>query len=187
MQEERKQKERIKALEEQHKKQLETERSELERLQAEKDVEAARARLEAYDREIPMNDIQSVKSEQVSPNPVSQPPAPHQPNTAMLPVPLGVAQLAQAVQVSITMNRLPIPEPTVFSGEPIHYIKWKASFKSLIDQKGISAADKLYYLKKYVSGPARKCLEGTFFRNDEAPYQDTWKNSISDTARHLLS
>ncbi len=175
VQEERKQKERIKALEEQHKKELETERSELERLQAGRDVEAARARLEADDREIQMNDIQSVKSEQVSPNSASQPPAPHPSNAAILSAPPGVAQLAQAVQDSITMNRLPIPEPTVFSGEPIHFIEWKASFMSLIDQKGISAADKLYYLKKYVSGPARKCLEGTFFRNDEAAYQDAWE------------
>ncbi|XP_054872902.1 uncharacterized protein LOC111584426 [Amphiprion ocellaris] len=175
VQEERKHKERIKALEEQHKKELEMERSELEHLQAGKDMEAARARLEAYDREIQMYDVQSVKGEQVSLNPASQPPAPHSSTTVMLSAPTGVAQLAQAVQDSIAMNRLPMPEPTVFSGEPIQFIEWKASFTSLIDQKGISAADKLYYLKKYVSGPARKCLEGTFFRNDEAAYQDAWK------------
>ncbi|XP_051792792.1 uncharacterized protein LOC127530322 isoform X2 [Acanthochromis polyacanthus] len=138
-------------------------------------MEAARARLEAYDREIQMFDVQSVKSEQVSLNTASQPPAPHPPNTVMLSAPTGVAQLAQAVQDSIAMNRLPMPEPTVFSGEPIQFIEWKASFMSLVDQRGISAADKLYYLKKYVSGPARKCLEGTFFRNDEAAYQDVWK------------
>ena len=189
-QEERKQKERIKVLEEQQKKEMEIQRSELERLQAEKEVEAARARVEAYNREIiQMSDVQSVKSEQVSPPFVSQPPAPHPynttrlsappashpPDSAMLSVPPGVAQLAQAIQDSITMNRLPMPEPTVFSGEPIHFIEWKASFTSLIDQKSISAADKLYYLKKYVSGPARKCLEGTFFRNDEEAYQDAWK------------
>lgn len=108
-------------------------------------MEAARARLEAYNREITqMGDVQSVKSEQVSPNSVSQPPAPHPSNTAMLSAPPGIAQLAQAVQDSITMNRLPMPEPTVFSGEPIHFIE---SFMSLIDQKGISAADKPYYLK----------------------------------------
>lgn len=35
----------------------------------------------------------------------------------------------------------------------------------LIDQKNISAADKLFYLKKYVGGPARKTLEGAFYRN----------------------
>ena len=45
----------------------------------------------------------------------------------------------------------------------------------MLDKKGISAADKLYYLKKYISGSARKCLDGTFFRNDEEAYKDAWK------------
>ncbi|KAK2920434.1 hypothetical protein Q8A73_002638 [Channa argus] len=60
--EETKQKEKI---EEQHKKELEIQLSELERLQAGKDVKAARARLETYDREIiQMTDIQPVETEQ---------------------------------------------------------------------------------------------------------------------------
>ncbi|XP_030580442.1 uncharacterized protein LOC115776806 [Archocentrus centrarchus] len=174
--EERKQREKIKALEEQHKRELEIQKSELERLQAEREVEAARARLEAYDREIlQISDVQSVKGEQRSPDSVPQPSASHSPNISTSSASPAVAQLAQAVQDSITLSRLPMPEPTVFSGEPIHFIEWKTSFMSLIDQKGISTADKLYYLKKYVTGPARKCLEGTFFRNDEEAYQDAWK------------
>lgn len=124
---------------------------------------------------VQMGDLQSVKSQQVNPHTVPQPPAPHSLYTPWPPAHPDVAQLAQAVQDSITINRLPMPEPTVFSGEPIHFIEWKASFTLLIDQKGISAADKLYYLKRYVSGPARKCLEGTFFRNDEQAYEDAWK------------
>ena len=174
IQEEGKQKERIKALEEQHQKELEIQRSELERLKAERDVEAARARLESYNREmVQLSDTQSFKGEQMSPLTAPQPPAPFSPT--VLSAPPDVAQLAQAVQDSIILNRLPIPEPTVFNGEPIHFIEWKASFTSLIDQRAISASDKLYYLKKYVSGPARKCIEGTFFRNDEQAYQDAWK------------
>lgn len=154
---------------------METQRSELERLQAEKEMEGARARLEAYNREITqMGDVQSIKSEQVSPYSVPQPFASPPSNTPMLSVPPSVAQLAQAVQDSMMMNRLPIPEPTVFSGDPVHFIEWKSSFMSLTDQKGISAANKLYYLKRYVSGPARKCIEGMFYRNDEEAYQDAW-------------
>ena len=45
---------------------------------------------------------------------------------------------------------------------------------SLIDSKAISSADKLYYLRKYVGGPARKTLEGTFYRNDSEAYRDAW-------------
>lgn len=68
IQEENKQRERIKALEEQHQRELEIQKSELERLQAGRGVEAAQARFEAYNREIEqIGDVQSVKSEQVSP------------------------------------------------------------------------------------------------------------------------
>ncbi len=60
----------------------------MERLQAEREVEAARARLEAYNREMTqMDDVQSIKSEQVRPNSVSQPSAPHPSNTAVLSAP----------------------------------------------------------------------------------------------------
>lgn len=44
--------------------------------------------------------------------------------------------------------------PTVFEGNPIHYIEWRASFISLIDKRGIFSAEKQYYLNKYVSGAA---------------------------------
>ena len=86
-----------------------------------------------------------------------------------------VIQLAQAVQDSIRINRLPTSEPTTFGGQPIKFIEWKSVFMSLIEQNGISSADKLYYRKRYVTGPARKCLEGTFFRNDEETYRDAWE------------
>ena len=158
MQEERKQKEKIRIMEEHHRKELDMQRSELERLQAERDMEAARARLDIYDREIKQS-----------------PPVYHQnPHTVAPAPPTDVSYLAQAIQDSIAINRLPMPMPTVFSGDPIHYIEWKASFKSLVDRKGISSADKLYYLKKHVSGPAHKCLEGTFYRNDDEAYRDAW-------------
>lgn len=105
-QEERKQKERIKTLEEQHKKEIEIQKTELERLQAEKDVKAARARLEAYDREIKqMDDAQPIKREQVNPNYTPQPSASPLSNSSMLSEPPSVTQLAKAVQDSIMMNR----------------------------------------------------------------------------------
>lgn len=149
--------------------------SELERLRAQKDVKAARARLEAYDRELSqVGEEQSIKGEQVSPNFTPKQPTPTLPFIPVQTAPSGVAQLAQAVQDSIKMNKLPTPEPTVFSGDPINFIEWKSTFMLLIERKGLSAADELYYLNRYVTGSARKCLEGTFFRNDEEAYKDAW-------------
>lgn len=42
-----------------------------------------------------------------------------------------------------------------------------------MEREGTSGADKLYYLKKCVTGPADACLEGSF-NNDEA-YRDAWE------------
>ena len=170
-----KQKEKIRTMEEQHRKELDMQRSELERIQAEKDMEAAPARLMIYDREIRMEtDIQP--TQQSNGSSISIPSDHHQNPHIVAPAPhTDVSQLAQAIQESIAMNRLPMPVPTVFSGDPILYIEWRASFMSLIDRKGISSADKLNFLKKYVTGSAHKCLEGTFYRNDDEAYRDAWK------------
>lgn len=55
-----------------------------------------------------------------------------------------------------------MPKPPVFTDDPIHFIEFKQSFVPFIDKKIISSTDEMFYLKKYVSGPARKALEQTF-------------------------
>lgn len=63
---------------------------------------------EAYNGErLQVGRIQSAKS------------APHPCDRSMGSPSPAVALLAQTVQDSITLSRLPTPEPTVFSGEPI--------------------------------------------------------------------
>ncbi|KAI2646413.1 Pro-Pol polyprotein [Labeo rohita] len=164
MQEEIKQKEKIRLMEEQYKREREIQCANLQRLQVEKEMEAARAKLEVYEREIKQENVPQIIQPNDRPSTLNDSSAP----------PTDLSLLAHAIQESIAANRLPIPTPSVFSGDPIHYIEWRASFQSLIDKKNISSADKLYYLKKYVSGSAQKCLEGTFYRNDEEAYRDGW-------------
>ncbi|XP_067279675.1 uncharacterized protein [Pseudorasbora parva] len=175
MQTERRQKEKVRTMEEQLRKELESQRFELERLQIEKDVEVARARVKSYDEGIKQETkSQSIQNEHESQRNEISSTTPQQHDVVQLAPLSEVYHLAQAVQDSIAINRLPIPEPTVFNGDAIQFVDWKASFMSLIDRKGISAAEKLYYLKKYVSGSAHKYLEGTFYRNDEEAYKDAW-------------
>lgn len=175
---EKRQKERIQHLEEQQKTQLEAQKRELEQIKAEKELRAAQARLKAYEQEAAKEyHTQSVIGDTTRQNYMLPHDTPSPLNVAAPPYRpphTDVSLLAQAVQDSIAVNRLPTPEPSVFSGNPIHFIEWKASFISLIDQRNISAADKLYYLKKYVSGAARKTLDGVFYRNDDEAYQDAW-------------
>lgn len=173
--EEKRTKEKIQELEEQHKRALKTQLLELECLQAEKEFRAAQARLEIYSQEA-AKEAASLPAEPKTSNDRNalQIPAQHSPNMIATTESMDNSSLAQAFHNSVSLSRLPVPEPPVFMGDSLQFIEWKSSFMALIDKKAISAADKLFYLKKYVSGPARKTIEGTFFRNDEAAYLDAW-------------
>ena len=158
--EEEKLKETIQLLEEQQRTELEAQTRELERIHAEKDLRAARARLQAYKQEAARESLtQPLVCDTTGHNYTSTHATPSPLNVmapAYTPLHSDVALLAQAVQDSLVVNRLPAPEPSVFDGNPLHFIEWKALFKSLIDQHKISTADKLFYLKIYVGGAARK-------------------------------
>ncbi|XP_032405324.1 uncharacterized protein LOC116710411 [Xiphophorus hellerii] len=176
--EEEKQRERIQLLEERQRKELESQKRELERLKAEKELKAARARLITYDHEIKSESSVHVDSTRAAQKAsiVSAPiQVPKSNIVSTSPPQADVLYLAQALQDSVTMNRLPMPEPSTFTGDPIEFIEWKASFAALIDKRNISPADKLYYLKKYVGGSARQTLDGIFYRNDSDAYQDAWE------------
>ncbi|KAJ8008051.1 hypothetical protein DPEC_G00100760 [Dallia pectoralis] len=171
--EEERQKELIRELEEQQRKALEAQKRELERLQAEKEIRAARAKLESYNKETERENANYVKEER-NVEAKSAPLTASPPPLVASPCHTGIPSFAQIFQDSIALNRLPVPEPYVFNGDPIQFIEWKSAFTSLIDQRVITPAEKLYYLKKYVGGPARQVLEGTFYRNDNEAYQDAW-------------
>ncbi len=71
--------------------------------------------------------------------------------------------LAQAIADSLSTHRLPVPEPTIFAGDPLKFIDWKMSFMALIDRKPLPPGEKMFYLKNYLIGKARKAVEGYFY------------------------
>ena len=82
----------------------------------------------------------------------------------------GTTALAKAITESITASHLPIPEPSVFNGDPLRYKDWKMSFETLIGRKNIPVNEKVYDLHKYVGGPAKKAIEGYFLLGTDAAY-----------------
>ncbi|KAE8629989.1 hypothetical protein XENTR_v10000654 [Xenopus tropicalis] len=86
-----------------------------------------------------------------------------------------VAAIAQAIHETMVLTRLPTPEPTVFSGDPLKFIEWSTSFEALIARRCSNPADKLFYLQKYVSGEAKSALEGSFYRKDEEAFKQAWE------------
>ncbi len=82
--------------------------------------------------------------------------------------------LAVALANAVDRNRLPIPTPKVYTGNPMDFVAFKKSFKTLIENKGISAEEKIYYLMQYVTGDAREAISGCLYGTEEADYQHAW-------------
>ena len=82
---------------------------------------------------------------------------------------------AQVLANAMTQSRLPVPVPKVFSGNPIEFVAFRGSFKTLIEDKGISAKEKIYYLQQYVAGEAKDAIEGCFYGTTENDYARAWQ------------
>ncbi len=82
--------------------------------------------------------------------------------------------LVRTLAEAITANRVPIPEPEIFKGDPLKYNDWKLSFFTLIDRKNLLAQEKLFFLHKYVGGSAKRAIEGHFLVGTETAYRAAW-------------
>ncbi len=174
---------------------LEQKRRELERLETIKKMNAAKARLKVYEQGInsdeEISDLlhDNVEQRKAAPKPGSLPElqlTPSQPiaklrqfsapqqTTRNATQEDSTTALARALAESINISRLPVPEPAVFNGDPLRYKDWKMSFQTLIDRKTIPVNEKIYYLRKYVGGPARRAVESYFLLGTEAAYYASW-------------
>ena len=81
-----------------------------------------------------------------------------------------VSLIAEALAASVNANRLPVPEPSVFNGDPLEYPDWKASFYALVESRGIPSQEKIHHLKRYLGGPAREAVSGYFLLKSENAY-----------------
>ncbi|PIK33816.1 hypothetical protein BSL78_29367 [Apostichopus japonicus] len=89
--------------------------------------------------------------------------------------PVSESSLAQALTSAMDRSRLPVPTPKAFSGNPIEFVTFKRSFKTLIENKGTRAEEKIYYLQQYVTGEARESIAGCFYGSNESDYQRAWE------------
>ena len=59
--------------------------------------------------------------------------------------------------------RLPTPNLTVFSGDPLDWPIWKVAFEAVIEKRAVNTNEKILYLLQYLSGPPKKIVEGYQF------------------------
>ncbi|KAJ8404442.1 hypothetical protein AAFF_G00337090 [Aldrovandia affinis] len=162
---------------------LEAKRRQVERLETIKKLKAAKARQQVYDQSgcsdeeinellhqrVSLKEKEKVKHE-------SSPLQHHSPPQAVTHPKQedSTAALVRAFAESISASRLPVPEPTTFNGDPLRFNDWKVSFQTLIDRKNIPAEEKIYYLRKYIGGPAKKAIESYFLLGTESAYRAAW-------------
>ncbi|KAJ8351224.1 hypothetical protein SKAU_G00227000 [Synaphobranchus kaupii] len=149
-----------------------------------KGLNAAQARIQVYDQveatEEERKDV-ILDCEMVTDKQVPAPTSP--PFQYMSPVPQAVttssnestAELVKVLADAVSTNRIPIPEPSVFSGDPLKYNDWKLSFETLIGQKNIRDKEKIYYLRRYVNGEALKAIDGYFLLGTDSAYVAAWE------------
>jgi Protein of unknown function (DUF1759) len=86
----------------------------------------------------------------------------------------GEVDLATALANAVDRNRLPVPTPRIFTGNPMEFVGFKKGFRTLIENKGITAEERIYYLQQYVAGDAKDAVTGCFYGTEESDYQQAW-------------
>ena len=150
----------------------------VQHLETMKGLNAAQARIQVYDqvevteeetKDILESELRAVKQ---VPAPTG-PPSPYvfsAPRTVITSPNESTAELVKVLADAVNANRIPIPEPSVFSGDPLIYNDWRLSFETLIDQKNIQENEKIYYLRRYVDGDAKKAIDGYFLLSTASAY-----------------
>ena len=85
------------------------------------------------------------------------------------------SQMLENLVSQVNISRLPSPEPDVFDGDPLEYNRWFNAFETLISTRNIPKNERIFYLRKYLSGPARDCVQGLLSLCSEDAYDDAWK------------
>ncbi|XP_062248605.1 uncharacterized protein LOC133957162 [Platichthys flesus] len=159
-------------------------RKRIERLEEVKKFNAARARVKVYEQIEERSEASNSLNEALrlgktqglhtyAPNPPFIPQAP--PTSMPMPQAQNSSDLVNMLAEAISANRLPTPEPALFIGDPLKYKDWKLSFETLINRKNIPKNEKLYYLRKYLGGAAKKAVEGFFLLGTEVAYDSAWQ------------
>ena len=87
----------------------------------------------------------------------------------------GLIELAKTLADQVSLSRLPSPEPSIFSGDPLSYPSWKSAFQILIEQRKIPLSERIHYLKPYVSGQVRDVIEGYFLLPSDRAFVEAKK------------
>jgi hypothetical protein len=70
------------------------------------------------------------------------------------------------------LNRLPLPEPGTFSGDPLQFPIWLKAFETLIESRTKNSAERLHFLGNYVTSEAKDLIKACDPVNRHKSYKD---------------
>lgn len=83
-----------------------------------------------------------------------------------------IRQLANQITQGIKKTRKVDIEPDIFSGNALEFDDWECDFDSYLSSMGVEeGSEKIRYLKKYVKGAARECINGQIIIRTELSYR----------------
>jgi len=87
-------------------------------------------------------------------------------------VTVGLNNLIGSLGEFMNLSRLPVPEPGIFTGNPIEYPSWRRAFRTLVESRNIPPAECIHYLKRYLGGTAEQCVAGFLLIPTEEAYHE---------------
>ena len=91
--------------------------------------------------------------------------------------------ITDAITESFQAARMPPPNLTVFTGNPLDWPTWKSAFETVVEERAINPSEKILYLLQYLSGSPRKVVECYQFLSSPDAYQ-TAKNVLEKRFGH---
>ena len=81
-----------------------------------------------------------------------------------------ITRLADLLTERQDHDKLPRPQPEVFSGNFLQYPIWIKAFETFIEGKTKLSSERLYYLSKFTSGEAKEAISGLLSLDSEEVY-----------------
>ena len=91
--------------------------------------------------------------------------------------------ITEAITESFQAARMPPPNLSVFTGNPLDWPTWKSAFETVIEKRATNPSEKILYLLQYLSGAPRKVVEGYQFLSSPDAYH-TAKNILEKRFGH---
>ena len=79
--------------------------------------------------------------------------------------------ITKAITESFEAARMPPPNLTVFTANPLDWPTWKSAFETVIEKRAINPSEKILYLLQYLAGAPKKVVEGYQFVSSPDAYQ----------------